>query len=42
MLRILDTEVNLEHALGHHLHCLVAQIPVHLGRGAAAGFLGRH
>lgn len=33
MLRILETEVNLEHSLGHHLHCLLAQIPVRLRRG---------
>jgi hypothetical protein len=33
MVRILDAEVNLEYALGHHLHCLVAQLPVRLRRG---------
>jgi hypothetical protein len=33
MARILDTEVNLEFELGHHLHCLVAQLPVQLRRG---------
>lgn len=33
MVRILDTEVNLEYELGHHLHCLLAQIPVRLRRG---------
>jgi hypothetical protein len=33
MARILDTEVNLEYELGHHLHCLVAQLPVQLRRG---------
>jgi hypothetical protein len=33
MVRILETEVNLEYELGHHLHCLVAQIPVRLRRG---------
>jgi hypothetical protein len=33
MLRILETDVNLEHTLGHHLHCLLAQIPVRLRRG---------
>jgi hypothetical protein len=27
---ILEAELNLEYALGHHLHCLVAQIPVRL------------
>jgi hypothetical protein len=32
MVRILDRDVNLEFALGHHLHCLVAQIPVRLRR----------
>ncbi len=35
MVRILETAVNLEYALGHHLHCLVAQLPVHLRRGPA-------
>jgi hypothetical protein len=34
MVRILETAVNLEYALGHHLHCLVAQLPVHLRRAA--------
>jgi len=33
MVRILDAPVNLEYALGHHLHCLVAQLPVRLHRG---------
>lgn len=33
MIRILDTEVNLQYELGHHLHCLLAQIPVRLRRG---------
>jgi len=33
MVRILDAAVNLEYALGHHLHCLVAQLPVRLRRG---------
>jgi hypothetical protein len=33
MVEILETDVNLEYALGHHLHCLVAQIPVRLRRG---------
>jgi hypothetical protein len=27
MPRIIETEVDLAHPLGHHLHCLVAQIP---------------
>jgi hypothetical protein len=30
MVRILDAPVNLEFPLGHHLHCLVAQLPVKL------------
>ncbi len=34
MVAILDTEVELDYPLGHHLHCLVAQLPVHLRRGA--------
>jgi hypothetical protein len=33
MVRILETEVNLEYELGHHLHCLVAQVPLRLKRG---------
>jgi len=33
MVHILDTEVNLQYELGHHLHCLVAQIPVRLRLG---------
>ncbi len=32
MVEILETDIHLEYALGHHLHCLVAQIPVHLRR----------
>jgi mutator protein MutT len=36
-IEILDAEVNLEYALGSHLHCLVAQIPVRL-RPSAHGF----
>ncbi len=35
MVRILETTVNLEYVLGHHLHCLVAQLPVRLRRGPA-------
>ncbi len=35
MVRILETPVNLEYALGHHLHCLVAQLPVRRRRGAS-------
>jgi hypothetical protein len=27
MPRIIESEVNLAHPLGHHLHCLIAQIP---------------
>lgn len=34
MVRILETEVNLEYPLGHHLHALLAQIPVRLRRAA--------
>ncbi|BCS55539.1 hypothetical protein [Geobacter sp. SVR] len=37
MPEIIDKRVNLEFALGHHLHCMVAQIPNRLRR-AAAGF----
>jgi hypothetical protein len=33
VVRILETAVNLEYALGHHLHCLVAQLPVRLRHG---------
>ncbi|HET8538383.1 MAG TPA: hypothetical protein VFL83_00795 [Anaeromyxobacter sp.] len=33
MARILETAVNLEYPLGHHLHCLVAQLPVRLRHG---------
>ncbi len=36
MVRILDTPVNLEIPLGHHLHCLVAQLPVRLLRAEHA------
>ncbi len=36
MIRILDTPVNLEIPPGHHLHCLVAQIPVRLRRSEHA------
>jgi hypothetical protein len=32
MVEILETDIHLEYALGHHLHCLVAQIPVRLRR----------
>ncbi|SNB47226.1 hypothetical protein [Geobacter sp. DSM 9736] len=32
MVRILEKRVNLEFSLGHHLHCLIAQIPNHLRR----------
>lgn len=27
MIRIIDTKVHLDYPLGHHLHCLIAQIP---------------
>jgi hypothetical protein len=36
MVRILDTPVKLEIPLGHHLHCLVAQIPIRLRRSEHA------
>jgi len=32
MITIIDTKVNLEFPLGHHLHCLIAQIPNRLRR----------
>jgi hypothetical protein len=32
MLEIIDKKVNLDFPLGHHLHCLIAQIPNHLRR----------
>ena len=32
MVRFIEAPVNLEFPLGHHLHCLVAQLPVRLGR----------
>jgi hypothetical protein len=32
MVRIVDAEVDLAHPLGHHLHCLVAQLPNRLRR----------
>lgn len=32
MPEIIDKKVNLEFPLGHHLHCLIAQIPNHLRR----------
>ncbi len=37
MVQIVDKKVNLEFPLGHHLHCLIAQIPNNLRR-AEAGF----
>lgn len=37
MPEIIDKKVNLEFPLGHHLHCMVAQIPNHLKR-AEIGF----
>lgn len=33
MPEIIDKKVNLQFPLGHHLHCMVAQIPNHLKRG---------
>jgi hypothetical protein len=30
MIQIIDKKVNLDYPLGHHLHCLIAQIPNHL------------
>lgn len=38
MIQIIETKVNLEFPLGHHLHCLIAQIPNRL-RKAPGGFL---
>ena len=32
MVQIIDKKVNLDFPLGHHFHCLVAQIPNHLRR----------
>lgn len=32
MPEVIDKKVNLEFPLGHHLHCLIAQIPNHLQR----------
>ncbi|ADI82994.1 MULTISPECIES: hypothetical protein [Geobacter] len=37
MVQIIDKKVNLEYPLGHHLHCMIAQVPNHL-RGAEKGF----
>ncbi len=37
MPEIIDRKINLEFPLGHHLHCMVAQIPIHLKR-ADVGF----
>ena len=37
MPEIIDKKVNLEFPLGHHLHCMIAQIPNHLKR-AEIGF----
>ncbi|MFA5514650.1 MAG: hypothetical protein WDA20_00035 [Desulfuromonadales bacterium] len=31
MFRIVEKEINLEFSLGHHQHCLLCQIPNHLG-----------
>ena len=41
MIQILEAEVNLDFPLGHHLHCLVAQIPVRL-RATERGFAIRY
>lgn len=30
MPKVIDTTVNLSFPLGHHLHCMIAQLPVHL------------
>jgi hypothetical protein len=38
MVQIIDKKVNLEFPLGHHLHCLIAQIPNFL-RKADVGFM---
>jgi hypothetical protein len=38
MIQIVDKKVNLEFPLGHHLHCLIAQIPNRL-RKAPVGYL---
>ena len=32
MVQIIDMKVNLDFPLGHHLHCLIAQVPNHLRR----------
>jgi hypothetical protein len=37
MVQIIDKKVNLEFPLGHHLHCLIAQLPNHLRR-SESGF----
>jgi len=37
LIQIIDKKVNLEFPLGHHLHCLIAQIPNHLRR-SESGF----
>ena len=38
MVQIIDTKVNLEFPLGHHLHCLIAQLPNRL-RKEESGFV---
>ena len=38
MVQIIEKKVNLEFPLGHHLHCLIAQIPNHLRR-SETGFV---
>ena len=42
MPEIIDMKVNLDFPLGHHLHCLIAQIPNHLRRGEAGFRLVDH
>lgn len=37
MVQIIDKKVNLEYPLGHHLHCMIAQVPNRLRR-AEKGF----
>ena len=37
MVQIIDKKVNLEYALGHHLHCMIAQVPNRIRR-ADKGF----
>lgn len=39
MFRIVDKVLQLDYTPGHHLHCLVCQIPNHLGHAGSAGRL---